>query len=435
MSDQAKRTEWSSRRPLTLGLLALLVLVGGFGGWAVTAQISGAVIASGLIEVDQNRQIVQHLDGGVVTEILVGEGDTVGEGALLVRLDAQDLQAELAIVEGQLFEILARRARFEAERDGQDDLSFDPLLDEGDAETVESLKAGQANLFEARRDSEARRIEQLENRRDQIASQIRGIEAQQSALGTQLGLIDEELTNQQALLDRGLAQASVVLNLQREKARLGGQVGELTASAGGAEERSTEIEIEILGLQTTRREEAITRLRDLQFNELELRERRTSIVRQLDRLDIRAPVGGVVYGLQVFGARAVIRPADPLLYIVPQDRPLVIATQVSPTDIDVLTIGQEVSVRFSALDQRTTPELYGTVATVSADAFTDQVTSASYYRAEIRLNDGEIGRLPEGATLIPGMPVEAFIRTADRTPFNYLVRPLMDYIARTFRDG
>ena len=429
------KTEWSARRPLMVGLIALLVLVGGFGTWAVTAQITGAVIASGLIEVDQNRQVVQHPDGGVVTEILVDEGAVVTAGDLLVRLDAEDLQASLAVVEGQLFEILARRARFEAERDGAEMLTFDPLLDAGEPETVASLKVGQENLFDARLETVARRTEQLSNRTDQIASQIRGITAQQDALVTQLGLIEEELSNQQSLLDRGLAQASTILNLQREKARLSGQVGELSANAAGAEERITEIEIELLSLTTARREEAITRLRDLQFNELELRERRTTLVRQLERLDIRAPVSGIVYGLTVFGSRAVIRPADPLLFIVPQDRPLVIAAQVAPTDIDVLTIGQEVALRFSALDQRTTPELYGTVALVSADAFTDSNTSASYYRAEIQLNDGEMDRLPDGATLIPGMPVEAFIRTADRTPLNYLTRPLLDYVARIFRDG
>lgn len=427
--------EWSARRPMTLGILTLVVLLGGFGGWAATAKITGAVIASGLIEVDQNRQVVQHLDGGVVTEIMVEEGDSVAAGDLLLRLDAQDIQASLSIVEGQLFEILARRARFEAERDNAGALTFDPLLDEGDADTVRSLKQGQVNLFNARLTSEASRIEQLTNRKAQIASQMRGIEAQQDALETQLALIVEELSNQQSLLDRGLAQASTILNLQREQARLRGQVGELAASIGGAGERITEIEIEILGLANTRREEAITRLRDLQFNELELREQRTTLVRQLDRLDIRAPVGGSVYGLTVFGSRAVIRPADPLLFIVPQDRPLVITTRVAPTDIDALSIGQDVGVRFSALDQRTTPELFGTVALVSADAFTDSTTGLSYFRAEVTLNDGEIARLPEGTTLLPGMPVEAFIRTADRTPLNYLTRPLVDYIARTFRDG
>ncbi|WP_296418046.1 HlyD family type I secretion periplasmic adaptor subunit [Pseudooctadecabacter sp.] len=429
------KTDWSARRPLTLGLVGLLILVGGFGGWAVTARITGAVIASGLIEVDQNRQIVQHPDGGVITEISVDEGGTVEAGELLLRLDSQDLEASLSVIEGQLFEILARSARFEAERDSTTELTFDPLLEDGDPDMISDLKAGQINLFEARRESEQQRTEQLLNRKDQIAAQINGVEAQLTALETQLELIEEELSNQQSLLDRGLAQASTILNLQREQARLRGQVGELMAAMAGAAERITEIDLEILGLQTTRREEAITRLRDLQFNELELREQRVSLVRQLDRLDIRAPVGGIVYGLTVFGTGAVIRPADPLLFIVPQDRPLVIATRVQPTDIDALTIGQEVSVRFSALDQRTTPELYGTVALVSADAFTDDATRASYYRAEITLNDGELARLPETATLIPGMPVEAFIRTADRTPMNYLVRPLTDYIARTFRDG
>jgi len=429
------KTEWSARSPLTVGILALVILVGGFGGWAAFAQITGAVIVSGLIEVDQNRQIVQHADGGLVTDIYVSEGDTVQANDVLVHLDPEDLQASLSVVEGQLFEVLARRSRFEAERDNRDTLAFDPLLDEGNPETVASLKAGQINLFQARLDTIARRTEALANRKDQIASQIRGVEAQQVALGIQIELIAEELASQQSLLDRGLAQASTILNLRREEARLLGQLGELAATVGGAEERITEIEIEVLGLETTRREEAITRLRDLQFNELELRERRTTLVRQLDRLEIRAPVGGIVYGMQIFGKGAVIRPADAVMFIIPQDRPLVIATQVSPTDIDVLTVGQDVAVRFSALDQRTTPELYGKVALVSADAFTDSNTSVSYYRAEIVLNEGELERLPSGATLIPGMPVEAFIRTADRTPFNYLVRPLSDYIARTFRDG
>lgn len=428
-------TDWPVKRPLGLGVLALLVLFGGFGGWAVTAQISGAVIASGLIEVDQNRQVVQHQFGGLVSEILVGEGRSVAKGDVLIRLDASDLQANLSIVEGQLFEALARRARFEAERDGSGTLSFDPLLEDADQAVVAALKAGQINLFDARNESERSRVSQLRQRMAQIALQVEGIAAQQEALQTQIGLIGQELENQQSLLARGLAQASTVLNLQREEARLKGQTGELAASAGQAQERITEIELQILSQTSTRREEAIAQLRDLQAQEFELRERRSALVRQLERLDVRAPVGGVVYGMTVFGAGAVIRPADPVLYIIPQDRPLVIAAQVAPTDIDVITLGQDVALRFSALDQRTTPELYGTVALVSADSFTDDRTSASFYRAEIELNAGELARLPEGSTLIPGMPVEAFIRTADRTPANYLIRPLWDYIARTFRDG
>ena len=433
MSNQTEK-RWSAARPMIIGLLALLVLVGGFGTWSVMAQIQGAVIASGQIEVDRNRQVIQHPDGGVVAEIVASEGDSVAEGDLLIRLDASVLQSELAVVEGQLFEILARRGRLESERDGLDEITFDETLLIG-GENAATLMEGQSRLFAARLESIQRATEQLTQQRAQIASQLTGIAAQQDALSAQKALITEELADQQTLLDRGLAQASRVLALRREEANLLGSVGELTAQAAQAQERMTEIEIQVLGLTTTRREEAITRLRDLQFNELELSERRRTLTQQLDRLDIRAPVSGVVYGMQVFAPRSVIRPADPVMFLIPQDRPLVIATQVQLTDIDQIHVGQEVIVRFSALDQRRTPELTGAVTVVSADAFQDEGSPLPYYRAEVQLLEGEIDRLPADVTLIPGMPVEALARTADRSPLDYLVKPLTDYFAKAFRES
>ncbi|MDC0658646.1 HlyD family type I secretion periplasmic adaptor subunit [Leisingera sp. SS27] len=430
-------TSWPARRPLMIGLIALVVLVGGFGSWSVLSSISGAVVATGRIEVDRNRQVVQHLDGGIVAEILVDEGDTVTEGTTLIRLDANELASQLVIVEGQLFELMARRGRLEAERDEAAEVAFDPeLLKTAEAQPeVADLVDGQRRLFQARRDTTAREIEQLEKRRAQIQEQIRGIQAQQKSMNVQLDLIGEELGNQQSLLDRGLAQAATVLNLRRTQASLEGQLGELVASEAQAEGRITEIDIEILKLGTGQREEAITRLRDLRYQELELAETRRSLQQRLARLDITAPVSGVVYGLQVQTPRSVIRPADPVLYLVPQDRPLVIAAQVAPTDIDQLFTGQEVTLRFSALDQRSTPELFGRVTQVSADAFEDQGSGLSYYRAEIELNPGEQGRLPAGAVLIPGMPVESYIRTADRSPLAYLVKPLADYFNKAFRES
>ncbi len=426
--------KWSARRPLILGLVALLVLVGGFGTWAVMAQITGAVITTGQIEVDRNRQVVQHPDGGVVDEIIVDEGDTVVVGDLLIRLDPSVLTSELAVVEGQLFEILARRGRLEAERDGSEWIVFPDALTKGDGAAKE-LMEGQSRLFAARKDSTARATEQLTQQRAQIASQLDGIAAQQDAIEAQRALILEELEDQQSLLDRGLAQASRVLALQRDEANLLGRIGELTASAAQAGERMTEIDIQILGLSTTQREDAITQLRDLQFNELELSERRRTLRQQLDRLDIRAPVSGIVYGLQVFAPKSVIRPAEPVMFLVPQDRPLVIATQVQPTDIDQIFVGQDVTLRFSAFDQRRTPELSGSVTLVSADAFQDEGSRLSYYRAEVQLNEGEIDRLPEEMTLIPGMPVEAFVRTEDRSPLDYLIKPLTDYFSKAFRES
>ncbi|MGK7752798.1 MULTISPECIES: HlyD family type I secretion periplasmic adaptor subunit [unclassified Roseovarius] len=431
-----KRKAWSVRTPMIVGVSGLIILLGGFGTWAAVTEISGAVIAGGQIVVDQNRQVVQHPDGGVVAAIEVDEGDTVEAGQVLLRLDPTTLRSQLAITENQLFELQARRGRLEAERDERDEITFPDLVTEVAArnDEVAGLLDGQRRLMSARNETVASEISQLEKRRGQIANQIEGIEAQQDALDEQLALIEQELSDQQSLLDRGLAQASRVLALQREKSRLLGQLGELAAQVAQSEGRITEIDIETLKLGTRRREEAITTLRDLQFRELELLEERRALIEQMSRLDITAPVGGVVYGLQVFALRSVIRPADPILYVVPQDRPLIINAQVEPTDIDKLFVGQEVTLRFSALDQRTTPELIGQVVQISADSFQDDNTRQSYYRAEIALSEGQRERLPEDVTLIPGMPVETFIRTADRTPLAYLTKPLTDYFAKAFRE-
>ncbi len=430
----ARTDNWSARSPLVLGVLCLLLLVGGFGAWAVSTRIMGAVVAPGQLEVAQNRQVVQHPDGGVVAEILVEEGDPVEQGALLVRLDAEQLESELAVVEGQLLEILARRARFEAEESDADSLSFDPLLLEIDNPVAQELMDGSQRLFEARRETAQREMEQLERQQDQLADQIRGIEAQQAAIATQIELIGKELASQQSLLDRGLAQSARVLELESEKAALEGQQGELTAAAAQAEGKITEIEIQILRIGSQRREEASSALRDLGFNQIELTEQRHALRVRLDRLDIRAPVSGVVYGMQVFAPRSVIRAAEPVLYLVPQDRPLVIASQIEPIHVDEVRVGQEVTLRFPALNQRQTPEIKGRILQVSADAFQDEQSRRSYYRADIEIAEGEAAKLPEGMALIPGMPVEAFIRTGERTPLSFLTKPLSDYFAKAFRE-
>ena len=427
--------QWSVRKPMLIGAAALLVLVGGLGTWSVMSRITGAVIAQGQIEVETNRQVIQHPDGGIVAEILVKEGDTVEAGEVLIRLDAENLRSDLAVVEGQLFEVLARRARFEAERDNAEEIEFPEELLQSDNPVVPELIDGQKRLFQARIEAEDQEKEQLARRRDQISNQIDGIVAQQAAVEEQLALLEEELESQQTLLDRGLAQATRVLALRREAANVAGQFGELTATKAQAEGRITELEIEILRIGTSRREEAITRLRDLQFNEIELAERRRSLKTQLDRLEIRSPVSGIVYGMQVFAERSVIQSADPVMYVIPQDRPLIITSRVQPQDIDQVYLGQIVALRFSAFDQRRTPELFGSVTQVSADAFTDENTQTSYYRAQIVLSEGEVERLPPEMSLLPGMPVEAFLATQERSPLDYLVKPLTDYFAKAFREG
>lgn len=437
MSDVKNNKTWSAKIAVFVGLFALFGLFGGFVWWGIMTQIAGAIISPGRIEVDQNRQIVQHQMGGTVAQISVGEGDLVQAGDVLLRLDDQQLQSQLAIAEAQLFELMARRGRLTAERDGANSVTFDDaLLDEGKTNPdIKELTQGQANLFFARRDSVSRETEQLGKRVSQIGNQITGINAQETSFATQLELIKKELNAQQTLLERGLAQTGTVLALQRQAASMRGQLGELAANKAQAEGRITEVDLEVLKLASGRREEAISQLRDLRYHELELAEQRGALKLEIMQVDIRAPVSGIVYGMRVQTMRSVIRPAEPVLYLIPQDRPLLIVARIDPIHIDQIIMGQKVNLRFSALDQRTTPELVGHVTLISADAFEDDGLGVTYYRAEIALDLGEISKLNEGDTLIPGMPVEAFIRTADRSPIAYLIKPLADYFNRAFRES
>lgn len=429
--------QYSARHHVLLGLLTLAILIGGFGVWSVTANISGAIIAPGAIEVEQNRQVVQHPDGGVVASIAVREGQEVQAGNILIRLDSTQLRSDRKVTEGRLFEVLARRARLEAERDGRDDVTFGAQLSKllPSRADVRALTEGQARLFTSRRDTMAAEIAKLEKRIGQIGNQIDGLGAQETAMQAQLDLLRTELGSQQILLEKRLTQAAKVLGLQREEASLLGRLGSLTAARAEHEGQITEIEIEILRLATLRREQAISELRDLGFSELELSEKLNGLDQRLERLDIRAPVSGIVHAMSVFAERAVIRPADPVLYIVPQDRLLLISAQLEPIHVDEVFVGQEVVVRFAAFDARTTPELAGHVVTISADTFVEERSQRRYYRVGIHLAEGALEKLPEGLTLIPGMPADAFIRTSDRTMLAYLVKPLADYFNKAFREN
>ncbi|MEL6408896.1 MAG: HlyD family type I secretion periplasmic adaptor subunit [Pseudomonadota bacterium] len=430
------RPVWSASFPIFIGFFALLILVAGLGAWSVFTQLAGAVVSSGVIEVQSNRQVVQHPEGGVVGEILVRDGDAVEAGQLLLRFDDTFVTSELAIVEGQLYEIWARKARLAAERDGTNSLTIDGELAEivEDNPLAQSLMAGQERLFTSRAQSLIKQSEQLREQIKQIKSQISGTDAQLTALQQQVSLIRDELADQQNLLERGLTQASRVTSLMREEARLDGDIGRLEAESARLKAEIAATEIEILRLRTGRQEEAITTLRDLQFREIELAERRVALQEQMVRLDIRAPVTGVVYGSTVFALQSVVQPAEPMMFVVPQDTPLLIAAQVDAIHVDQLFVGQPATLRFPAFNQRQTPELEGHVSTISADVFQDEVTGISYYRAEILPNDGQAERL-NGQTLLPGMPVETLIKTDDRTPLSYLTKPLTDYFTKAFRES
>ncbi len=432
--DPARK--WRAKTPLFVGFLGIALLFGGFGTWAALSSIAGAVVAQGQVEVEQHRQVVQHPDGGVVDEILISEGQAVEAGQPLIRLDGALLRTELTIVEGQYFEILARRGRLEAERADSPSINFPDELVASASDNAELalLMQGQVSLFDARRDTLKQSLEQLGKQSEQIDAEIDGIDAQTEALTRQRDLLEEELTDQRTLQERGLAQASRVLALEREAARLDGLLGEMTANRAKAETRKTEIDISRLGQEAERRETAETQLRDLGYRELELAERRRSLTDQISRLEIRAPVSGIVHQLQVTTPRSVIRPADPILYLIPQDRPLVIGARIATINVDEVHPGQPVELRFASFSSRTTPEIEGQVSRISADALVDEATRTSYYRAEITIAPGEIDKL--GAlTLLPGMPVEVYIQTGERSPLAYLIKPMADFFNRAFRES
>lgn len=435
MNGPRNSDRWSARGYVLFGLFCVLLLGGGLGGWSATAELQGAVISKGQLRVETRRQVVQHPDGGVVGEILVREGDVVAPGDILVRLDGVLLQSEIAVLESELYEVMARRARLKAEEAGRDDLAFDPELLEA-AKTnaeIQSLMDGQRELFEARLGTMRREIEVMHERQAQLRHQIEGTVSGIAALKSQRALIREELVIQHDLLSKGLTQASRVLALEREAAQIDGEEARLTAQAAQLRGRVSEIETELLRLDATRREAAIAELRDLGFRELEFKERRLALATRLSRLDVRAPLGGVVLDLAVHTIGAVVRPAEMIAQIVPQDAAIVVDVEIDPTRIDEVQVGKEAALLFSAFNARRTPMLSGIVTKVSADAFTDKELGRSFYRGEVLPEEGEIAKL-EGGRLVSGMPVEVFIQTGARTPLEYLMKPITDYLARAVRE-
>lgn len=425
----------SARGALWLGLVGMILLVGGFGTWSVGARIAGAVIAHGQVEVERHNQVLQHPGGGVVETVAIRDGQAVEAGELLLRLDGTLPRSELAIVETQYFELLARRGRLESERADLADIVFAAELTLAAARRAEiaALMQGQARLFSGRRDTLKQASRQWDQQAQQVRNQIGGIDAQAQALRDQRALIGQELAGQRSLLDRGLTPAARVMALEREDARLAGLIGEMQSQRAQAETRLTEIDIARLKAAAERREAAEAELRNLAPRELELAERRHVLAGQIALLDIRAPVAGVVHQLQVVTPGAVLRPAEPVLSLVPQDRPRVIAARIPPERIDRIEAGQPAMLRFPGLPARTAAPLHGRVERLSADVLTDTATGQQFYRAEITVPPPTPGR-PDPVTLIPGMPVEVHFQTAERSPLSYLLQPLTDHFARALRE-
>jgi HlyD family secretion protein len=435
MTDVAmKGARLSIRQHLIVGLSVVVLLAGGLGGWASTAEISGALIAPGSIVVESSVKKVQHPTGGVVGEVRAHDGDVVKAGDILVRLDDTVTKANLAIVTKNLDALLARGARLEAEQRGADKIIFPPTLtSRADDPDVKAIMASETKLFEVRVNGRTGQKAQLHERITQLNEEISGLAAQEKAKDQEIELVQKELGGVSDLYDKHLVQLSRLTTLQRDAARLSGERAQYVASRAQAKGKITETELQIIQVDKDMISDVSKDLRETNDKIGEFIERKVTAEDQLRRADIRAPQSGMVLQSTVHTVGGVITAGDAIMLIVPQADDLQVEAKVNPQDIDKLQLGQKTLLRLSAFNQRTTPELNGVVTRVSPDVTTDQRTGQSYYTIRVSMPPEEVARLGE-VKLIPGMPVEAFVQTGERTMLSYLIKPLSDQLMRAFRE-
>ena len=434
--DNVQRRTWSNWMPVSIGLGSALFLILAVGGWSTTAQITGAVIGKGKIQISSSRQALQHPIGGVVAGILVENGDKVEAGDVVLRLDATQLLTELKIIEGELYEILSKEARLQAEIDGVLHMDLHPLLEKAQADDPEIRK-----LVERQKKHLASRLQSLDTNgrllRQQIIQvnkEIAGVEAELLSKTKRKEVVDKELEEARDLLQQGLTKRSNLRTLEKDQFTTLGEIGKLSAKIAELRGKISELELKLYALAPKNTEEAINELGKLRPLKTKFLEKRIGAMDMLSNLEIRSPVTGTIHDMQVQGLRSVVVAAKPLMYVVPTERPIVVQIQLDASDIDQVHFEQKAAVKFLAFSRRSTPTIFGTVTKISADAFLDDKTRSLYYEAEISLTHDEVAKLGD-KHLLPGMPVVAFLTTESRSPLNYVTKPILDYFDRSFRDA
>lgn len=424
----------SYKGPVLAGVITVLLAFGGFGSWAALAPLGSAAIAQGVVTVSSNRKQIQHLEGGIVSEILVKEGDVVRANDVLIRLDRTRAQAQVDIITGQYDTARAIEARLVAERDRAPSISFPAdLIAKLSDPQIASVLATQEKLFLARRAARAGQVKILEQRIAQSKEQIVGYESQAASFKRQADLIKDELTGTRELYEKGYAPRTRVLALEREGARLNGERGERLGDIARVSQAIGEAELQILQIDKQFQEDIATSLRETQSNIYDLRERLAATADVLAHIDIRAPESGVIVGLNTHTIGAVVTPGRTIMEIVPVHDTLIIEAHLQPSDVDHVSESMPADIHFSTLKQAVTPILNGTVLTVSADRLVDERTSQPYYLMRVAVDEKELEKL-EGQKLIPGMPAEVYVKTGERTALRYLTKPLTQVLERAMRD-
>jgi len=428
----------SSRIPTLGGLLVLLLTFGGFGFWAATAPVAGAVIAAGTFVVTGQNKIIQHLEGGIIADILVREGDIVEKGQTLIRLDETAAQANLRRLTLRYKRLISMEARLKAEAQNMDYLRLPyEVLSQANDPGVAAIIESQTLAFQTRKNQLASEISVLRKGIDALDVRIKGGQTQLEAVEEQQGIYGEELNAKEKLVHLGYVANTEMLKIKRARANLRGEIGRLIADVGDSQQRIARTEAQILQIKSEAAETAVEELHRVSAEIDDVREQIRAASDVLDRVDIAAPVRGIVVRLQYHTAGGVIESGKSIMEILPVLDDLIIEAQILPKDIDNVKIGQHATVRLPGLNQRTTPVLAANVMYVSADALPNEKRGAAalsdIYIARIQLRPSEISKI-EDFHPTPGMPAEVYIRTRERTFLDYMIQPVKDSMARAFKE-
>jgi HlyD family secretion protein/epimerase transport system membrane fusion protein len=424
------------RSPIIAGYAVIIMFFGGLGAWAGTAHIASAAIATGVISPDGSRKTVQHLEGGIIADIMVDDGDAVMAGDLLVVLEETQARASFQVLQGQKRLLAAKLARLLSEQAGKDEIEFPDwlLAQQADDPEVAQILDAQRDVFAARNEAYKGRNEIGGKRIAQLDEEIAGLQSQVGNQRQQLALLDEEIGSMETLVERGLLARPQYLAMRRRKAEVEGEMAENVASVARAKQSIGETELQIVSLGSARLDEIVTELAETRSEFAAVEERLLAQRDVLNRTVVTAPVSGTIMEKRFHTTGGVVGPGQPILDIVPLDAELLIDARVRPVDIDEVTPGLRARVHFLAYSDRNLPQIYGVVRSVSADSLLDEVTGQSYYLARVEVPPDELEKLGEGVKIFPGMTTEVLVMTGERTMLRYLVQPVLDSLRRSFRE-
>jgi len=424
----------SARGAMMAGAAIMAAFFLGLGGWAAFAPLNSAAVAPAVVKVEGNRKSVQHLEGGIVKELRVREGDKVATEQTLILLDDTQARAAVDVYSKQYDELTAQEARLIAERDGAAAVQFPQALIARRAEPdVAAIIAGQTNLFKSRRTTLTGTVDVLRKKISQTQEQIVGLEGQAAAYKRQLQSTHNENNGLRDLFKKGYVPRQRMLELERSEAALEGQIAEVSSNILRARQSIEEVNVQIVQAQSDRLAQVANDLRDVQVKLLEIGPKVSSAKETLRRTEIRSPYAGVVVGLTAFSVGGVISPGEKIMDVVPEKGGLIVEATVAPEDVKDLHVGMRAEVHLTAYKQRTVPIIHGKVLQVSADRLTDTKTGAGYYLAQIKVDEQELAELKD-VRLAPGMPALVMIPTGERSALDYLLRPLTDSLRKSFRE-